>query len=440
MAGSPKRLIILAIVVYAILQILLATIYYHPESKGLAGDENHYLQKAQGVGEDSGWDLLWPPLYPQFLRFGLWLTNGHLIGVQILQAALLLALALFWGRVTAQITSDALAGALTTFLILTYPPLVAFTHYFWPEILHLFLLSIVFYIVLFKDQSERWAALLGLGLGLTLLSRSLLLGFVPCLLIFLARRGPVHQRVVRVGTAIICTSAVLLPIVVSHHREFGSAKISGSAAFNTWIGLNDQGKRSNEGTIVGRNLVIYKELPGTPDQKDQKMWMKSLDLVRRQGLLTTLKRQLSIQPFRLFDRHTYLTQQLPGGTIERWGREGYVGTPPGITKLLTHTSFAFYALILVAACFGGVYMGWKNVGARLWLLFILYNLSIFLILHVKSRYRIPMYLCLLPWAGYGLSMATRWSRSSLRENLLSTRTVLASVFALLLLFLGFSVP
>ena len=440
MAGTPKRLITIAIVFYAVLQILLGTIYYHPESKGLVGDENHYLQKAQGLEDESGWDLLWPPLYPLFLKAGLWLANGRLVGVQILQAFLLLLLALFWGQVTTRITSDSLAGALTTFLLLTYPPLVAFTHYLWPEILHLSLLSIVFYLVLFKDKSEIWVAVLGLALGFTLLSRSLLLGFVPCLFLFLARRGRPHLRVLRTSIAVSCTMIVLLPVAFSHYRIYGSTKIFGSAAFNTWIGLNEQGPRSNEGPIVGRNLAFYKALPGNPGEKDREMWRKSLDLVRQQGPLKTFSKQISLQPFRLFDRHTYFSQQLPGGVIEQWGRQGYVHTPPWISQSLTLFSFSLYALILVTACFGGVLLGWRNAGVRLWLLFFLYNLSIFLVLHVKSRYRIPMHLCLMPWAGYGLATLARLGRENFRETLLSPRTLWAFVLALLVLFLGFSVP
>jgi hypothetical protein len=159
-------------------------------------------------------------------------------------------------------------------------------------------------------------------------------------------------------------------------------------------------------------------------------------LVEERGVWQVLRAQLGRQYFRLFHHDSFFTEQLPGGGIAAVQGYGYATPPPWLVMVLQTWAAVLYGGVLVAAALGlvtigpPVHRGWLAVA----LLFIAYNLALFLVLHVMSRYRVQF----LPVLDLLAGVTVAWLWSSPRRPL---RTAAAwgagAVLAASLLFLAF---
>ena len=166
--------------------------------------------------------------------------------------------------------------------------------------------------------------------------------------------------------------------------------IADSSAFNMWVGLNDRGQKSFEDQFVAKAYEEYLAWDGTFAERNDRARRLSLRLIRERGLGTVLKAQFRRQYVRLFDKDCYLTEQVSGGVAVNQG-SGYVALGPRISTAVRFVSYGTYALLLMTAPLG--FMVWPFADRRwprILLLFLFYNLALFLILHVKSRYRIQL--------------------------------------------------
>ena len=75
-------------------------------------------------------------------------------GMLLLVYYAIFAAALILGDLSARVNGSPDAGRLTTWLVLLYPPLAAFTGYLWPEMTHLLLFSAALW-VLVARRDER---------------------------------------------------------------------------------------------------------------------------------------------------------------------------------------------------------------------------------------------------------------------------------------------
>lgn len=423
----------------------LLRVYWVPEPKQLLGDEAMYWQVALRAAEGGGLQLplLWPPLQAHVLAGLVRAFGDTLVPVQILQTALLGAAALLARDAWLRLTGLRASADLLALWMLAYPPLVAFAHHLWPEVLHLALASGVVWILVARRESALWAAGAGALLGLALLAKSLLGPFVPVLLAPLALRGTAARRALRVALALTALLAVLAPTAVANRERHGVASIGNSAWFNLWVGLNDVSRRDYENDAAPRAFQEYLLSAKTWPERNAILRQRILGLLSERGLLGVLSAQLGRQYFRLFDRDSLLTVQLPGGRIHRQGG-GYARTPAFLAQTLRDVSWSLYALLLVTAVAGVALWlprapGWV-FGA---LLFVAYNLALFLLLHVKTRYRVP----LLPVAFAFSATALQWGAERLRGELGPARraleppdamgSALAAAAAALLLYLAF---
>lgn len=388
-----------------------------PELRALAGDEQTYWASAEvyfGGGRPPV-DLLWPPLYPRFLSW-CWELAGRpsRLAVEAAQV-LLLALAAFCLARLARREGlpprwAAGAGAALFF----FPTSAAFAHYFWPEAAHLaFFLGALF--LLRRDGGAWPAAGAGVLLGLALLTKSLLTFFLPLLLLadFLAcgkRRG--RRRWHRLGALLGTLLLTLAPTLWRNHDATGRWVIADSSTFNLWVGLNDVSRRSHAGSIAWPELQAWRASAPTFAERDALLRGRIRELVARQGIARTLGRQLGRQYFRLFERDSYLTDQLPQGTLAPEG-QGYRRMAEGLAAFLRGLATASHLLLLAFAGLGFALMPTPDrqrpfswVGPA----FLVYNLLIFLGLHVKSRYLVqllPFLILAAAWAALRLAEAAR---------------------------------
>jgi len=409
-------------------------------ARKLWGDENAYFSSALAVlqGDPSWWPVpLWPPLYPRFLA-GIFVVFDHRTdGVALVQTLLLIIAAAIFGDLVARWTGRRIAGVAAFLMMAGFPPLAAYGHFLWPEVLHLVLVMMVLWVLVVRRDSFPWLLLGGAVLGLALLTKSLLGPFLPVLLggAFWGDRG--RWRWVRPAVFVAAMGVVIGPVIALQQRRIGIPVIADSSAFNLWVGLNDRGVKSFEDSIVASEYRSYCNQGDSFAERNAKLISRSRNLVRERGLGPVLMAQVRRQYFRLFDKDCYLTEQLPGGAGSREGT-GYSAMGQKTAAVVRLVSYGSYAFLLLTAPLGFLVWQWPRWRwPRVFLVFLLYNLGLFLVLHVKSRYRIQ----LLPVFFLGSSGAVAWFENGLHRgfHLAGSRVRLgvAALASTLLLWLAF---
>jgi hypothetical protein len=425
------------VVVAAALQALLFALDTPARPRALWGDEIMYADLARrlAAGEDARIEALWPPAYPRFLAGLLLLGGGSFLLARCVQLALLVAAALLLRDLAARLTGSAAAGTVAAALLLLDPQVGAFAHFLWPEVPHLFLFLFAAWILVARGERPAWLAVVGVVLGLALLTKSLLGPFLPVLLLPLVR-GAGLRGARRAALVVLAAAVTLAPTVIDNARR-GAPLIADSSRFNLWVGLNDRSRKDMVDEVVGDEYQRYLKSGETGAARAQVLDARIRGLVRERGVSALLRAQLARQYFRLLDKDSFLTDQLPGGAIARLGY-GYRGAPPAAAALLRAWSYALYAAVLVGAALGFAAAPPRGPWHRVLAAFLAYNAAVFLLLHVKSRYRVAfmpvLYLQAGAFAGWWL--AGRASRPSPSRAAWAA----AGSAAALALFLAFAGP
>jgi hypothetical protein len=407
------RVLAVAAAAVALVHGTLWWLYYRPLPKALWGDEMAYWRSATALlAGDPGWwpDPLWPPLYPRLLAGIMAIGGPTLLWIQVVQTGLLAAAAVVLYDLVRRLSGSQLAAAVAAVLTLGFPPLVAYAHYLWPEIPHLFLFLAVLWLLVARAERPLWCGVAGVAAGLALLTKSLLGPFLPVLVLAAFARRPAGRWLAR---ALVFAAALVLtvaPAVIEQHRRTGRVMISDSSAFNLWVGLNDRSRTDFEIDVV---TGLYREYAASAEgfiERDRILREKIRGYFDTHSWAGIVRSHLGRQYFRLFDKDGYLTNQLPGGAaVERYSA-GYLRADPAVATAVRSSSYLLYALLLALAPLGLALWRFQD---RRWLtvllLFVLYNLAIFFWLHVKSRYRIQ----LLPVAFLGAGCAVAWLEARL---------------------------
>ncbi len=209
-------------------------------------DEADYYQRSLALlaGEGFG-DSYRPPLYPLFLAAVGALSGGSLLATRLAQVALSLLtgwLLFLWVRGLA-----GRRGALFTLgLFATYPTLVGFTHMLWSETLFLTLLAAFFYLVAgAAPLTGRRAAAAGVVYGLGVLTRSVLLPFLPAVALWVWLDGPAARRGRRAASAAILAAvavAAVLPWSLRNHAQHRQwVWVETTSGYNLWKGNTPRG-------------------------------------------------------------------------------------------------------------------------------------------------------------------------------------------------------
>lgn len=405
-----------AIAWVALVQIVLWWLGRYPVPRTLWGDENGYLDSAMKLlAGNPGWWLepLWPPLYSQFLAGLLWFGGGSLTVVVLVQSALLGATAVLLGDLARRLCDSRAAGIVVVMVTLGYPPLVAFGHYLWPEVLHLFLFSALLWLMVVRADRGVWCAVAGVVLGLALLSKSLLMPFVPVLLVTMVWGSRPGLAALRVGLVLGMAAATVAPTISANAKRTGAPMIANSASFNIWVGLNDVGRRSFRHDVVWPEYQRWKSSADSYTERDRILRLRISEFIRDRGWFQVFKDQVSKQYFRLFHAGCYLTDQLSGGAAQSLSNAGYLRAGPVVSRVVTAVTAASI-LLLFAAAPAGLFLGGcrSKRWVRTLVLFVVFNLAIFFWLHVKTRYRIQM----LPAAFVGIGCLVAWVEAGFRPR------------------------
>jgi 4-amino-4-deoxy-L-arabinose transferase-like glycosyltransferase len=418
----------------ALVQVVLWWLDRFPVPRTLWGDENGYLDSAlKLLAGDPGWWLepLWPPLYSQFLAGLLWIGGGSLTVVVLVQSGLLIATAVLLGDLTRRVCGSRAAGMAVVVLTLGYPPLVAFSHYLWPEVLHLFLFSALLWLMAVRGESRAWCAVAGVALGLALLSKSLLMPFVPVLFVAMVWGSRLGPGVLRVGLVLGMAALTVAPTVIANAKRTGTPMIANSARFNIWVGLNDVGRENFRHDVVWPEYQRWEASAGSYAARDRILQTRIREFVRDRGWVAVVRNQASKQYFRFFHAGCYLTDQLPGGAAQELANAGYLGAGPVVGRAVKSATVASILLLFAVVPAGLILGGCRsNRWVRSLILFLVFNLVLFMWLHVKTRYRIQM----LPAAFVGIGCLVAWIEAGFRPRPSVASSVAAGLVVVVLMW------
>lgn len=417
-----RALGVLFIVLFAASQALLWFAYYGHGAKPLIGDEANYQASALAILGGGAWmpSTIWPPLQPLLLAAIYAIFGVHLLAAQIAQTLLFVACAALlrdlWRRLGGSVAAANTAAA----LFLLNPATAAYAQWLWPEIVHLFLMLAVFWL-LSRPLSRLGSFVAGACVGLALLAKSLLAAFWPLFLIaFVCREKP---RVL-IGAAAMFLFGLALataPALVHGWRTVGKPMIADSSVYNVWVGLTDRWRSDYVADMGGGTLPAFLASGATPQQRNAAYLDKVRALVAERGIVRTLAAQLGRQYFRLFSAKTPLVSQLPGPACA--GHLSVYTSGPWLTRALTTLNDLFHALMLAAGAVG--IACWRRRPDRmlaLIALFFAYQLALLVLIHVKARFLLPMipFLC-----GFGGSFLvalrdvlplSRWARVRVEDQ------------------------
>jgi len=340
------------------------------------------------AGLPGGLEPLWPPFYPGLLA---WVVRvgADRATVQVLQTLLFAGTVILLFDIGRRVTGRPVVGGIAAGLLALDPQMAAFTQYFWPEVLHLFLVMGIAWILVARSESVGWGAAAGVALGVALLTKNLLGPLVPAILLaWPLTRG---RRGLWPATAAACVLAVTVaPTMIDNRRQHGAYFIGDSARFNVWVGLNDRARRNFVDEIVGPEFQRYRLDPRSHREREADLGTRIVTLVQERGIGPVLAAQLGRQYFRLFDKDSFFTNQLPRGAIAALGG-GYASVPDWLAAVFRAWGATIYAAVLVAAPFGFVALPASSRRAfGVAAAYLAFTLAVCLISHVKTRYRVQV--------------------------------------------------
>lgn len=424
-------------------QLMLWAASYGFQPRRLVGDEYRYLREALDVwqGQVPVPNYIWPPLQKWFLAPLLGPLDGKLWLAQWVQMLLMVVAALLLRKIWQQLDPRPLAADMAFWLMLCSPAIMAFGYYLWPEPLHMVLLMAALYFLVCHPRS-LWASLLaGIAVSLALLTKSLLSAFWPMLLLLLVR-WPLSRSCWRQAIAFVVALLVVAgPFMYQGWQATGKPLIADSSVYNLYVGINNDWRSDYVYPINGKLMREYQRAGDTPVERNAVFQQRvDSEVAARGGWEDVLVDRLGIQYFRLFNAKRTVLSQLPGESCA-----GYLGAytvPEHWRWGIQWLTRGQYLALLVLAAFGMVL--WRKPSLLLTVigLFFAYQLVLFLGLHVKARYLLPLLPLLGGFAASSLCSLLPASVQSGRGPLRASGMGLASasVLASLLLFLAMAGP
>jgi hypothetical protein len=322
---------------------------------------------------------------------------------------------------------------------------VAFATYLWPEITYLFFSVLLAWCLVHLrhrgkqgDRALGVALVAGAVLGLCLLTKSLLTAFWPLLLLALIDRRRPGVSLARVAVFVATLGLVLAPTLYRGYQETGRPQIADSSWFNLWVGLADRYRSDLVYDRTGERMAEYLASAGDHHGRVRFAREQAMAIVAERGVAGTVAEQLGKQYFRLFDSRNFLVAQLPGPACR-----GYIGhyrlAESFLVRFIDGIARAWHVALLVLFAFGlAAWNRWRQPWFWLLAAFVGYQLALFLGLHVKSRFLLPMLPVICAFAG---QLLAHWSQPArLRPSLSGTRGVIGLALALLLVLLAVAGP
>jgi len=442
----PHHLIFIAA---TLLNVALLFFYYSPEAKALIGDEHTYVTSALQIINNQPFIRvpIWPPGYDYLLALTIYagriLTfTKVLLFPQIIQIILWFIGEIFYWKITSHLLKTYQQKILCLSIYLFNPTLIAYSHFFWPEIPHLTIYLIALWIIICRSSSNNLNKIVGILFAAATLLKLVYLPISIVLMVFIFLKRYFHRKdlapaIISIILFIVTISPTLLYNLKMHNRLM----IADSSTINLWIGLNDKSLTDwDNDAIAGHEIITNLESAKTHNQRNTIYEKKISKLIKNRGLWEALLNQLSKQYFRLLDHRTFFTKQLPQGMKKR-----YFFSSTILVKVLRGWNSIIWGIILSGFGIGLCIIASKksHFGIYLFTGIIAYNTSVFLFLHVKTRYVIQFLPMITIISSIGLFelWASYRNYHPIVENEygpLKLRTIIiGSSLSCLLLFLAF---
>lgn len=429
---------------WLVFNAVLLWLYFQDQEKVLIGDENMYnaVALAQLQGQTISLNFIWPPGQKWFLMALHALTGPGRLGILLAQTGLLALCG--WLLYRLWLLLDSRVAALwASALFLLNPGVLAYAHWLWPEVPHLacFLAALL---LLADSKHSTWPRSLFAGalIGAALLFKSLLAAFWPFLvLLFLVRWQDRRPAIAwkSVAAFVIGLFVITAPSLLQGLRETGRPMIADSSIYNLYVGLIDKSRSDYINEWGMTTLTPFLESGSTPQERNAVYAGKIDELLEKRGFFTVVSEQIGRQYFRLFNAKILLVSQLPGPSCA-----GYLGAyaDSSVAAPLDWAARALHGLLLTLAAIGiATWKRWRHPLMIGIVLFLGYQLALYLGLHVMQRYLFPFLPFLSGFAGSALAAWTT-SRRDADSAVVFTqwRLVIASLLVALLLGLAFLGP
>ena len=234
MSSAWRWVLLVSLILKACLALSLADLPPHY-------DERQFLRIAHewvATGEmPSSWRA---PGYLAFMGLGLWIADGHALGIRLLQVLLSTLTALLVYRIGRREWGER-AGFWAGFFVAFYPSQIAFSHLLWAETLFTTLIVLAFERLLVLDREGRLgsAVVAALALAGAALTRSTALGLLAVSVVWLARR---RRETMGLRSAAVVGAAALLAVACwslpASMRAGCFVVVDLNGPFNLWSGNN----------------------------------------------------------------------------------------------------------------------------------------------------------------------------------------------------------
>jgi len=377
----------------------------------LSGDEVDYSQLASRILEGKayhsdfplGFTNARPPLYPLFIAVIYFFTNNSVLAVKLAQALLGAFSCIIIFFIAEGIFKDKRVSLGAAFIYAVYPLSISVGGSLLSETLFTFLLALTIFFLLkgYDRPGLKNYLLSGIFLGLTTLTRPVILAFVPFLILWLTffSYGNLSLRFKSIIFIMLFMILTVAPWTVRNYfvfKEFIPISTGGSITFYI---------ANNESTLAKIHDPL-RPLGTTPLTDEQKKEMSRLSETQRDKYLYKLGWEFAkSHPKDFFkirlialSQFWHLWPETPARYKEYYAKEGAHRSP--LLDKLVDTHLLYFVKILYHLLYNILFIGMfislyssfkRGIEFRksLLLIFLLIAMTLLCSLHGTDRYRIP---------------------------------------------------
>jgi len=385
----------------------------------------------EGKGYGGGTSSYWPPGQPFFLAaiYSLFGYNPQIACIfQAFVSSLTCIVIYFLGKTVL----NKKIGIISGFIAAVYPTFIIFSGLLLTETIFIFLLSlsILYLLKVYEQASLKNLLMAGVPLGLAMLVRPIILGFIPFILFWLLLSSKDSKERKKNLMNFIAIFVIIMVVVspwavrnYNVHHKF--VPVSTNGGVNFWMGNNPDAtgrmlKKDNQAM-----LWTIKNMTDDEVAREKLFYKKGLEFIKENPskfLVLGAKKFAYFWGFIL----PFFTSYLYGYFIHP--------IPNWLFMLLAPLTVLPYAIILPLAIFGIVFYHYQKLDKKVSLLFLLifYYIFVHCLILSSTRYHLPLVPFLIIFASYGACSINR-VRSEIRLGDSKTRR---KIIIFLFLILG----
>jgi 4-amino-4-deoxy-L-arabinose transferase-like glycosyltransferase len=404
------------ILIVGIALIIRLILLYLSRNLGLIiWDEKDYNLLAANIIKGNGFSFdgqtptaFRPPLYPAFVALIYYIANSaNIIYVRIAQ----IIISLFNIVLVYLIGKDSFnkgTGILAALIFSIYPTLLGFNIFLLTEALFTFFLCLSYYFLLCFLKRERYICVIlaGFFLGLTCLTRSLILGlgFLIGAFLLYRRRADLKKSVIYTALFFLSLALIITPWIIRNSRLFHAFSLIDTASGAQFFTGNSRYTLLNRSwdfhpdfqkdyTAAFQDYIKAHNLAANEATKSRAGIAKGLEFISGNPLLT-VKRDI-IKIFNLWGAEREIMAAF---------MKGYFGPQDKWLIFLVWAAIIFsYSFLVLTGVFGIIFGYAENKAAgQFFLLTVFYFTFIHALVFGHSRYHVPLVPLIGIYSSYAL--------------------------------------